>query len=62
MNYVERQEIIAKSPISFLYLKKINIAAGILHLANGIAMLALTFLLTCLKAHQYSLSISFLPM
>jgi len=46
MNYKERQEIIAKSPISFGYLKKFNIGAGMLHLVNGIAMLALTFMLT----------------
>ena len=46
MNYTERKEIISKSPISFPYLRKINIAAGILHLVNAIAMLALTFTLT----------------
>jgi hypothetical protein len=46
MNYKERQEIIAKSPISFPYLKRFNIGAGILQLANGIVILALTFLLT----------------
>jgi len=46
MNYKERQEIIAKSPISLGYLKKFNIGAGTLHLVNGIAMLALTFMLT----------------
>ena len=60
MNYVERQEIIAKSPISFPYLKKINIAAGILHLANGVAMLALTFLLTWPKGTSiYTFYLSF---
>ena len=41
MNYKERREIIAKSPISFSYLKRINIAAGILHLITGILMLFL---------------------
>ena len=46
MNYIERQEIIAKSPISFAYLKRFNIAAGILQLVNGLIMLSLTFLLT----------------
>ncbi len=46
MNSQERQEIIAKSPISFGYLKRFNIGAGILQLINGIAMLALTFALT----------------
>jgi hypothetical protein len=46
LNYKQRQEIIAKSSISFPYLKKINIAAGTLHLINAIAMLALTFTLT----------------
>ncbi len=45
MNYKERQEIIAKSPISFRYLKKFNIGAGILQLINGIVILSLTFLL-----------------
>ncbi len=45
MNYKERQEIIAKSPISFSYLKKFNIGAGILQLINGIVILSLTFLL-----------------
>ena len=46
MNYEERQEIIAKSPISFSYLKKFNLGAGILHLSQGIIMLALGTLLT----------------
>lgn len=46
MDYRERQEIIAKSPISFGYLKKFNIGAGMLQFINGIAILALTFLLT----------------
>jgi hypothetical protein len=41
MNSKERQEIIAKSPISFAYLKRFNIGAGILHLAQGLVMLAL---------------------
>jgi hypothetical protein len=46
MNYKERQEIIAKSPISFGYLRKFNIGAGILQLINGLVILSLTFLLT----------------
>ena len=46
MNYKERQELIAKSPISFSYLKRFNIGAGILQLINGLIMLALTFTLT----------------
>jgi hypothetical protein len=46
MNYRDRQEIISKSPISFGYLKKFNIGAGILQFINGIAILSLTFLLT----------------
>jgi len=46
LNYRERQEIIAKSPISFSYLKKFNLGAGILHLSQGIIMLALGTLLT----------------
>ena len=41
MNYRERQEIIANSPISFSYLKRFNIAAGILHLIQGLLMLTL---------------------
>ena len=46
MNYKERQEIISKSPISLEDLRKFNIGAGILQLISGIAILALTFLLT----------------
>jgi len=45
MNYKERQEIIASSPISFKYLKRFNTAAGILHLIQGIIMLLLGLLL-----------------
>jgi hypothetical protein len=45
MDYKERQKIIASSPISFGYLKRFNIAAGILHLTQGILMLALGTLL-----------------
>ncbi len=45
MNYKERQEIIASSPISFKYLKRFNTAAGILHLTQGIIMLLLGLLL-----------------
>jgi len=41
MNYKERQEIIAKSPISFAYLKRFNTGAGVLHFVQGIAMVAL---------------------
>jgi uncharacterized membrane protein len=41
MNSKERQEIIAKSPISFAYLKRVNIGAGILHFVQGIVMVAL---------------------
>ncbi|MFZ7137334.1 MAG: heliorhodopsin HeR [archaeon] len=41
MNSEERKRIIAKSPISFKYLKRFNTAAGILHLIQGIIMLAL---------------------
>lgn len=46
MNYKERQEIIASSPISFAYLKRFNAAAGGLHLIQGITMLILGFQLT----------------
>ena len=45
MNYKERQEIIASSPISFGYLKRFNAAAGVLHLILGIIMLSLGSLL-----------------
>lgn len=45
MNYKERQEIIANSPISFAYLKRFNTAAGALHLIQGIIMLILGGLL-----------------
>jgi hypothetical protein len=60
MDYRERQEIIAKSPISFGYLKKFNIGAGILQFINGIAILALTFLLTWPKGTDiYTFYLSF---
>ena len=45
MSFKERQEIISKSPISFEYLKRFNLGAGILQLINGLAILSLTFLL-----------------
>ena len=45
INYKERQQIIAKSPITFQYLKRFNIGAGILQLINGLAILTLTFAL-----------------
>jgi hypothetical protein len=41
MNFRERQEIIASSPISFSYLKRFNAAAGVLHLIQGLLMLVL---------------------
>jgi hypothetical protein len=60
MNYKERQEIIAKSPISFPYLKRFNIGAGILQLINGIIILALTFTLTWPKGTDlYTFYLSF---
>jgi hypothetical protein len=46
MDYKERQELIARSPISFSYLKRFNIGAGLLQFINGIVILALTFLLS----------------
>jgi hypothetical protein len=46
INSQERQAIIANSPISFRYLKRFNLGAGILQLINGVAMLALTLTLT----------------
>ena len=45
MKNKERQDIIASSPISFKYLKRFNVAAGILHLIRGIIMLMLGLLL-----------------
>jgi len=45
MNFKERQEVIAKSPISFKSLKRYNAAAGVLHLFMGIIMLSLGILL-----------------
>ena len=45
MNFKERQKLIAESPISFSYLKRFNAAAGVLHLAQGVVMLALGLLL-----------------
>ncbi|HZW83552.1 MAG TPA: heliorhodopsin HeR [Candidatus Deferrimicrobium sp.] len=60
MNYKERQEIIAKSPISFPYLKRFNIGAGILQLINGIVILAITFTLTWPKGTDlYTFYLSF---
>ena len=60
MNYEERQEIIAKSQFSFGYLKKFNIGAGALQFINGIAILALTFLLTWPKGTDiYTFYLSF---
>jgi len=44
MSYKERLENIAKSPISFPYLRRFNIGAGLLHLTQGIAMVALGLL------------------
>jgi hypothetical protein len=41
MNKEERRAIIADSPISLAYLKRFNIAAGILHMIQGILMLYL---------------------
>jgi len=60
VNYKERQEIIEKSPISFQYLKRFNIGAGILQLINGIVILSLTFLLTWPKGTDiYTFYLSF---
>jgi hypothetical protein len=60
MNFKERQEIISKSPISFEYLKKFNIGAGILQLISGVAILALTFALTWPKGTDiYTFYLSF---
>ncbi len=64
MNYRERQEIIANSPISLGYLKRFNMAAGFLHLAQGIIMLSLGGLLEWeqkLYTFYLKLSIDFGP-
>ena len=45
MNYKERQEIIANSPISFDYLTQFNRNMGILHIIQGILMLLLGLVL-----------------
>ncbi len=45
MNYKERQEIIAKSDITFEYLQKFNRNMGILHLIQGILMLTVGLIL-----------------
>ena len=45
MDYKKRQEIIARSPISFPYLKRFNAAASVLHLIQGVLMLTLGFML-----------------
>lgn len=44
MNRKKRLENIAKSPISFPYLRRFNIGAGFLHLFQGIMMVALGLL------------------
>ncbi|MHA2008760.1 MAG: heliorhodopsin HeR [Promethearchaeota archaeon] len=41
MNYKERTELIANSPITFDYLKRFNRNMGILHLIQGILMLSI---------------------
>jgi len=46
MDNVERIKMIEKSPISFEGLRKLNIAAGTLHLIQGLLMVALGYLLT----------------
>jgi len=45
MNSKERMELIAKSSITFNHLRRINIAAGILHSITGVLMLILGALL-----------------
>ncbi len=46
MDVRERREIIAKSPISFAYLRRFNLYAGILHAVQGGAMVVLGLWLT----------------
>ncbi len=45
MGFKERREIIANSPISYGYLKRFNLGAGVLHLVQGLLMLSLGSLL-----------------
>jgi hypothetical protein len=45
MNGIERQKATAESPISYRYLRRFNLGAGILHLIQGIVMLSLGTLL-----------------
>jgi hypothetical protein len=45
LDYKKRLEYIQNSSISFSYLKKFNIAAGVLHTVQGLLMLALGLLL-----------------
>ena len=45
MDSAKRREIIATSPISFSSLRRINIAAGIFHLIQGLIMLSLGLLI-----------------
>jgi hypothetical protein len=46
MDNRQRLDMIAKSPISFASLKRLNIYAGILHLISGLLILGLSLLLT----------------
>lgn len=46
MDNDKRREIIAKSPITFEGLRKLNIGAGSLHLIQGLIMIALGLWLT----------------
>lgn len=43
MNAGERREVIAKSPITFAYLRRFNLYAGLLHAVQGVTMLVLGF-------------------
>jgi hypothetical protein len=62
MNFRERQEIIAKSPISFSHLKGFNLGAGVLHLIQGILMLSLGTLLKWNRdIYTFYLRLSIIP-
>ena len=41
MSAQERIESVSSSPISFSYLRKVNLAAGVLHLITGVLMMFL---------------------
>jgi hypothetical protein len=61
MNRTERLENIAKSPISFAYLRRFNTAAGVLHFVQGIIMVALG-IYKVYNQDIYTFYLKFLPL